>query len=537
VNFRIALVSATAVGLVMSAGAARADDNLVYLDQVGSSNSALITQTGTGNRAGSNAGVLTQSLPENPNPLLAADGRILQFGSSQSLTINQVGNNNEAGASTVNPWLGINQGHSAASINNILSIAQLSSSNIVGRVRQTGSDNSGTITQQGGDTNFIANFYQEHDNVATVTQDGSQNWLGQFGNARVQANGGAIYQAVHYGAANKGSNLTFTQLGDFNLTTRVTQRGGFEAATILVDGNNNTLKMVDQSSGYGSDNLIGNNDLFVTITGDFNGSGLAAMPGTLPGYRTYGTFTPGSNAAGVLGAVATYITDNAVLASSSSFVVPAIPDGTSSFQSSIHQYGAFNLMHFDIAAGDSNQFGLLQGGDYNTFDGDIVGSFNELGLVVSGDSNNVAVLQNGDANDAGVAIKGNLNFINLKQDNGAGAGNNASVTIIGSGNNNSLLNPFLGAAQLALDDVHGDALGDATLGHGDLFQVGDNNSLTLTVASSDNMFASYQKGNNNTITGTIGGGTANQAVVAQIGNTNISNFTQNGASNNLGISQ
>jgi hypothetical protein len=539
-KIRITFATATALGLLMG-GAYATDNNHSYIDQVGSGNSALITQGGSNNRAGSNSGVTTASLPDNPNPLGVADGRILQYGNNQSLTINQAGDGNQAGASTANPWLGINQGHTAASTNNVLTIEQLSSSNIVGRVRQTGNGNTASVTQEGGNTNFISNLYQEHGNTATVVQDGEQNWIGQFG-SRDQANGGAVYQAVHYGASGRPSTLQFTQEGDYNVTARVTQRGGFETATIDVVGNNNTLKMMDQSTGLGGD-VIGHNVASVLLTGNYNGSGAGVLNPSFPGYSSYGVFTPGSAAAGVLTSVADYIAAEGAIAGASSFVVPAIPNATSGFQSSLHQFGSDNDLAFHVL-GDSNQFGMLQGGDRNFINGIVGGSFNEAGIVLHGDDNRISFTQDDNGNSMGVSAKGNNNHLNIRQDAGA-SGNSLAVNIVGNNNNApGGLSPNLsGAAGAVRDAVQAAPLGDALFARGDLIQEGSGNVLrgatigsAMTVTGSGNAFATFQAGDNNTIAGAITGG-SNQAVVAQIGNGNMAAMTQNGNSNVLGVSQ
>ncbi|WP_099827668.1 hypothetical protein [Oceaniglobus indicus] len=109
-----------------------------------------------------------------------------------------------------------------------------------------------------------------------------------------------------------------------------------------------------------------------------------------------------------------------------------------------------------------------------------------------------------------------------------------TVRVTGDRNNNN--GDFLTGDALAARHYANNATG-LTFGHGRLWQNGGNNYLTLTVNSSDNLFATLQQGSNNSIMGTIGGGTGNQAVVAQLGNTNVANFTQNGTGNVLGVTQ
>ncbi|MFU8864272.1 MAG: hypothetical protein ACNA7O_10170 [Rhodobacterales bacterium] len=75
----------------------------------------------------------------------------------------------------------------------------------------------------------------------------------------------------------------------------------------------------------------------------------------------------------------------------------------------------------------------------------------------------------------------------------------------------------------------------AGLGKGDLFQHGDDNSLSLSVKGNLNSFATSQAGGS-TIIGSITGN-MNQAVVTQASINNLADFSQTGNGNIAGIMQ
>lgn len=73
------------------------------------------------------------------------------------------------------------------------------------------------------------------------------------------------------------------------------------------------------------------------------------------------------------------------------------------------------------------------------------------------------------------------------------------------------------------------------MGKGDLFQTGDDNSLSLTVKGNLNSFAMSQAGGS-TIIGSVTGN-MNQAVVTQASMNNMADFSQTGSGNIAGIMQ
>jgi hypothetical protein len=189
--------------------------------------------------------------------------------------------------------------------------------------------------------------------------------------------------------------------------------------------------------------------------------------------------------------------------------------------SSVNQVGGGNIVSYTVYSGGSyNQFGFYQNGNGNLAQSiQVTGNYNELGVSQSGDDNKLLL----------ASIGGDDNNIGLTQN---GTSNLASLTIDGTGNRNGGYHNFT---------VGGEAA-SAGLTAGLLIQTGLNNSVSLHVTGSDNIFATSQNTGTytgsqvNTIVGIISGDN-NEAAVIQAGHNDTANFVQTGSMNNAYISQ
>src|SRR6056297_1243649 len=195
---RLLFTTTTALGLSMSA--VLADDNNAYLDQAQSggtgSNEALITQSGSGNDAGSETSELTQTASSNSN---------------NDLDILQSGDDNEIG---LNGFSQLSQ-YASSPDGNTATITQSSNNNIVGKVTQKNrfggavgaTANSLIIVQETGDDNVITEVSQDKHkggsgNMADITMSGASNTIS------------SVVQAVTGGEA--GNTMDVTISGDDN---------------------------------------------------------------------------------------------------------------------------------------------------------------------------------------------------------------------------------------------------------------------------------------------------------------------------------
>lgn len=128
-------------------------------------------------------------------------------------------------------------------------------------------------------------------------------------------------------------------------------------------------------------------------------------------------------------------------------------------------------------------------------------------------------------NKAEIAVEGNDNRLVISQEHtGAGGLNTITATIKGDLNGGPLGAVFTGAARLT------------GLQPGTLTQHGFNNTMTVEVDGTANLFAFAQIGSGNMLQASITGH-ANQAAVLQTGMNNLASFSQNGIGNIVSITQ
>jgi hypothetical protein len=529
-NLKLALSTATALGLLMGAAWA-GDDNKNYLDQNSGTNttgnSALITQSGDNNQAGSsslhmkqtgigNELTLWQRGNDNTAGLVAhglqqnLSNGIINRGRAQA-TINQYTSGNTIGRIYQTNVAPSDDGN----VSNILTINQgafadgagQASNNLITSIEQSysagGPSNTMAINQSGGagDANLVGDsvtisalgFVKQYggNNAIDVDQDGQGNSIWAITQGRDSA--GGVFHINVFGG--KNNSITTTQTGANNAIGTIEQidpvyDAWSNTATVIQNGNGNYLKTLSQNNTGGS---------------AFNTASLQFYGGN-NGTTGFGTLAPSNQASLVANVV----------------------------QAEVRQTGAGNMLGYLVSPGDNNSFGFTQDGQGNWINGVNSGNDHQVAIWQHGDGNVTDFAQSGTGNNLGVSIDGSYNQLNIDQSQSGASGNKMSVTITGDKNNNYPLtgNALTGAADAARD------LSAPSLVQGDLFQNGSNNSLTMTVtASNQNAFATYQSGSNNTIVHSISDGDSNQAVIAQNGLNNMSNTTQVGAGNNLGVSQ
>lgn len=514
-KLKIALSTATALGLLMGVASA-ADNNKTFLEQDGGTNSASINQSGG-----------------NANDFGQAGTPATQKGTANILTYNNAGwtspggnNNNDVlqflQDGTGNKFQGSDQGGSSGNTVNSFTqdgdyngayiLRTQEDNSTVGTVKMEGNRNTLSILQ-GTNTGGYAGG---NNSVGSVTITGDNNGLG----------GASIWLHAHADAA-----VYIRQHGNSNQIGSSTIEGSnnHDAAPYAQGAYNRVHEIIQTGNG----NLV---DAVSTIGDDGNWIRLS-QAGDSNGVAGLGQLTHGF-ASSIAGA----------------------------YHSSAYQNGTGNRIGYAVT-GDENQFGFHQDGVNNSAIGlNFIGHYNEIGVdqvgtdnivnlgAVIGDSNDIGVKQIDGGNTANIdltngsdsnairivqvaavaainsnlvdiAIDGDSNLLNVAQD----SDNSMTVNVKGSNNNNTGLG-FSGKA--------GEIAG--SLMPGDLFQTGSN-TATLNVggagASNNNLFAFNQNGAGNVISGAIDGSGGNQAVVIQAGSTNTATFAQNGASNNVAIKQ
>jgi hypothetical protein len=310
-----------------------------------------------------------------------------------------------------------------------------------------------------------------------------------------------------------GNSQDVTQTGTLNYINTISQTGvGPNSLSVDMGSDQNAINAIEQQNDGGSTNFVN-----ITLSGSQNRTGSAG------GITQYGAGAPnGAHTVSIAG----------FDTGSDAGAVVGV------FESEIHQTGGYNDMISYSASGNYNLFGFTQlGGSSNTINGIVSGSdSNEAAVYQDGTGNIVDFTQQGGgSNDLGVSMTGNDNQIHALQE-GAGS-NKISVSITGSNNNNYPTSAAINGDALTAKLFAETELGAGNLTQGKLIQNGSNNELSLLVATSTNVFATYQHGDGNVIDGTVNTGNGNQAVVTQIGSNETAVFTQSGDGNNVGIKQ
>lgn len=462
---RIALLGATAVGLLLATGAAYADGNKAYLTQNGSGNSASITQKSgatTGNQAGTASENVTQTGPGN------------------TLTIVQDGDEGTIGVATgtvdyytpdyptpPNPQFSITYA----------GVDQIS----------TGSgSNTATLT--------------EHDVGAVI---------------------GELQQTAHATANGNDASAIVTGENAINHIWQVQEAGATatNVANLTVSGSGNQLDRVDQrAKGAGTPNQI-----IANIAG--NDNGVDDFSGTGPFYTSRAWLAGGTPSALIQNNYGSWGTNNQAHAIEGNYINLTISGNNNLF--GMTQKGADNTAGLVTISGSSNKFGSYQEGDANVIGiGQIAGSGNDVGIWQSGTSNqaNVSVLAFGsDFNQLSVLQQGSTH-VALVEITGSNNGEGSLAGVAGTlvSNNSSTM----GNGTILQGDQPSDASNNTSLtifGNGNKFaltQLGSNNDITGTIGlnatpSPNNSVAVLQTGSSNVASFSQQGGGSNVAAISQ----------------------
>lgn len=426
----------------------------------------------------------------------------------------------------------------------------------------TGNNQAGKADEPGGAIDQGADHGWGEANQLTISQDGGNLKVGVTGALVSDGSGFQGAGVDQYGWKNSAD---VTQTGSGNTVGSVIQRNYNANVT------GNKLEITQSNTGnnidYAGQNYVSGNGVTaantatLTFSGKNNGTQGVAEGGA--GYYAGGP--AGSSTWGV----------NAMVN------VAGEPNANG-----VWQVGAGNQIGMTVT-GDDTRFAIRQDGQQNRANNlTIAGTSNALSIRQKGqgnsamvasigagsNGNSIGILQNQKDNTALVGVIGSDNYIGSRQD---GEGNNTNASVFGNGNAtyatqsgngnfsqsvifgnaNYLNNTQTGNGNISNAFVVGDrnnqvdtfnspritgqmTVANARVGTGELTQTGDGNTVLLSVNSSDNRFATYQSGNGNNIRGTIGSvGGGNQAFVAQVGNSNLTSFTQNGAGNVLAVVQ
>ncbi|WP_102108656.1 hypothetical protein [Oceaniglobus roseus] len=432
---KLALIGGTALTLSMSA--AVADGSGAWLDQNGSSNTALIEQSGDSNFAGSST----------------AARNLKQNGDNNDLNILQSGNNNRIGNDSRGGDLGLDQNGNL----NSASITQSSSYSYVNQIQQnassTGTAVSNTLTVIQSDpspTNAKGNVISN----VSQTNDGAGTDAAQQNTVSITQN-----RSINQGNGGFGSNVIAEQGVGGNTSDRggriaggVIQSGTANSATIQLEGGNNILREVNQD-GSG-------NTPFARQDGVSNGqsawTGAAAAAGGLAEDRI---FQIGN--------------DNSVQVTA---------EGDSN-QFGFTQSGNSNSATSITLLGNSNQLGVNQAGDDNTLSlGTVTGSFNNVGVEQVGDTNLATLSITGDSNGAGLGFTGYAAMAAGSLSSGLisqqGDLNTASLTVAGD------LNAFLLASIGDGNTITGTVSGN--MNQAAVVQMGGANTASFTQTGNGN---------------------------------------------------
>ncbi|MDE4276369.1 hypothetical protein PXK58_19015 [Phaeobacter gallaeciensis] len=461
-NLKTILVASTAMAL---AGAAWADNNEAWLDQIGSNHSAMINQAaGSNNKAGANGNSVTQSS--------------LNTSLGNTLTITQSGDDNDVGLGVIlnrnSGFFQLNQSGQGSTA----TVSQTSNGNsivTINQVARTGNfiGNSLTVTQEVGDDNSIGAISQDRSgstdgtvagrigHTATILQSGSANEIGlarqgtQFDESA--ANGMSLEQtgadnyignAIQSGTSNSmtavftgndngadngkgttsfGSGIaTFaddagvpqgdlTQIGDSNFIDMmvtadrtyfgIQQTGDRNRVDpITITGTRNELGILQQ----GNYNLASVSD----IATFGNNIGIRQVQDNNTATVSFGTGVLGGNKFGILqdgmwNTASVSISDggaNGIVPPYASLAGPAgLVAGTAGFERGmIKQLGDLNAATITVV-GSENEFGTLQDGNDNFLSASMTGTLNVSAIAQVGSNNLSSTSQNGSNNNLGVS--------------------------------------------------------------------------------------------------------------------------------------
>src|SRR5690606_5378447 len=475
-TFKLTLATTTAVALLMSAAFA-GSENEVYIDQIGSGNSASIVQgQSDGSAVGNRAGYETT--------------RMRQDGTDNQLIINQTGNSQLV--------------YTATQTNN----------------GSNGGANVASVTQGGGNGNQIRELTQTNtgasDNIASLTFSGSGNGV-TSGVFTGPALGVGVSQS-RVRQTGEGNDLTFNVTGNDNLFG-FAQDGWANLIIGTVDGNANQVAIAQTGEG---------NEALASTNGNTNQLGLSQI-----GLANFGEVQIGSrDAASDNNSVALNQDSVDSVGNVGEIYIDGAGNAVSLEQVGLigSNYGVVDVFGYEnnvtFEQVGSNEGEVSVAGYLNVVSLNQNGSFpygNYAGVLVDGYENTVSLDQLGatGSNDAIVDIRGDANEVSVDQ-NGSNegsvyvAGNGNAATLDQEGNFNSAMIDTFGASNQINVDQSGD-FNDAWVQ-----AYGNANNVTLNQAGDVNFGELYLDGHANTISVDQDGSGGENSLTAEVtGSSNI----------------
>jgi hypothetical protein len=490
--------------LTIMAGVAHADGNFTNVTQNGSDNDTAVVQgPGNFNKAGTADGS-------------GAPGAVLQKGDDNAAAITQSGSNNAVGT--------VDEGFDQKGNRNRATIEQTSDFNRVDEIQQTDRTWFGSADR----------------NTLVVRQSGSAGG-NAIGSVRQMRTNTLFFNS------DPGNRATIRQTSDDNSIDTLDQEGYRNRAWLVQSGGSSNHAGTISQQGA-------SNRLTLTFNGADNGT-VGFSPILLSGTAAFANLTQSN------------VTQTGVGNEINDFVVTGDRNAFGFNQNGLSGNGVGGYV-----TGSDNQFGVYQNGNFNASTIGVSGNANEVYIsqdgwfnaaianAVGGDGNGIVVAQRDNNNSGSIAVDGGSNLVKLAQNGGALIGNNASVTVTGSGNHADIdqTKSGLGGANNLTLDIFGNnnnnnpslttfsgvaltAAQGTGLEPGLIRQIGSGNSITMKVGkansnSNGNVFAFLQDGGYNTIEGSVLG-SSNQAVVVQNGSSNFTSFVQSGSFNTIGVNQ
>ncbi len=533
------------------------DNEMIFMDQEGTNNTATFTQRGDFNfNRADQSGVNNQMTldQESYNGSASSKNRIdnvYQSGTSNVMTVSQVGDKNR-----------VDQIRQLNSSNNV-SVIQEGDMNTVKYLGQTGDSNTAVVTQKGSGENYVGLFTQKgNGNDATVKQDGYKNKI-----EKIYVEGaGNTTNVTQTGDRNFYGDEHGRVIGDDNIIN-VTQSGNNNnAARITIDGFDRNVVTISQigsanEAASTSQVTMGNNNSssVIDVRGVDNNLSIEQIGGSnrvdqvwLYGSRNKVTFKQDGAMNKIKGVTAGDYSskidgdDNKVTAEqigNENLVVNGVDVLGSDNIVTLKQDGNKNEFELKGSPFENNTVMVSQMGDDNVMTTIVRGASNMLKLNVETSNSKVNVTQEGDMNkvygmtestyatfegqDLTLNQQGNSNEIlmNSKAE---------KVDILQTGNNNfSRLNGTgLGMVKFVQEDgtlnnINLTFNSDLSTDNVDILQKGTNN---MVKGLGNNQFGMFS-GSNLMINQT---GSDNQAMInangtvslTQTGNDNVASITQ-----------
>lgn len=348
-------------------------------------------------------------------------------------------------------------------------------------VLQIGTDNTGSIDQNGGDGNVSRVKQDGNDNTASIQQDGDKNIAGRNNNTN------PIYGKMWQ--TGNDNSIDVLQTGNNNGIVARTGTGNF-----YQNGDRNEASITQHGSGgaYGPGNEVDN----IVQTANSGGSNptnrLTILQDKVP-----------NNFYGVPGVDSVY--GQAIGGGNYSYIW--------NFIGSVTQTNT---------GGATNELTLTQKGAI----------FNRENKIAhaeqTGTGNTGSIDQNGIVNYTGTFSQtgtGNSAELDLHGFGNGGDSNYTAVNTLGAGSfsANSPANPSLAGAAWGV-----------AISQGDMIQNGTGNTFSLSVNGDSTRYGFSQLGDYNSIDGTTSAN-GNEVAVMQNGAHNVTDFTQTGDSNDLGV--